>query len=108
MLEERHDTTKPSLHDIANLPLSKTRRAIHEHYDPNFGLVDEETGEYIFYAKASWQVIEDHDEKFKVTAMTEEEARGKINDHINDGSEIEDLDIDIITKPKNEQWLIEL
>jgi hypothetical protein len=65
---------KPSLHEIAALPYSKTAEAVRQHYDPDWGKVtDDGQPAKSWRVRFSWTISGKFDQE--IDAETEDEAR---------------------------------
>lgn len=85
---------RPSLHEIAAMPFSRTAEAVRKHYDPAWGENDED-GEPVkaWRVRFYWTVSGSYDEV--VEAATDDEARAIAKEEVRDDIWSGDLGIDM-------------
>lgn len=68
---------KPTLHEIAAMPLSKTAAAIRQHYDPKWGKQSDDEGANAYLVHIDWSYSTTEYDTYEVRADSPEEAQNK-------------------------------
>lgn len=81
---------RPTLHEIANMPLSETLPAIRKFYDPKWGTEGPEFGEREFSVTIQYETRTDGEEIIDVRADSIEAAEEKAREIFDDTKDYED------------------
>lgn len=90
--------TRPSLHEIANMPLSETLPAIRKFYDPNWGREGPEFGEKKYAVTIEYETVLENVEVIDVRADSPEQAGEKARDIFCDTKDYDDEIVNVIVK----------